>query len=133
MKALIQSIELQDVSFRYPGSREYVFQDLSVQINAEGITVVTGENGTGKSTLALLLAGTLEPASGRILIDGIDIQNAERKPGYLHQNPENQVIGLTCERDIAYGLENRAVPQEKMHRQVDTITDALNIGHIRSH
>lgn len=128
----IQSIELQDVSFRYPGSREYVFRDLSVQINADGITVVTGANGTGKSTLALLLAGALQPSSGRILIDGIDIKRAGRKPGYLHQNPENQIIGLTCERDIAYGLENRAVPQPEMHRKVEAVLDALDIGHIRS-
>src|SRR5438094_1533198 len=68
------SIEFQDVTFRY-GSRAPVFTNLNLQIQAGECIGITGESGSGKTTLVSLLARFFEPASGRVLIDGVAVQD----------------------------------------------------------
>ncbi|PYR97554.1 MAG: hypothetical protein DMG15_12860 [Acidobacteria bacterium] len=68
------SIEFQSVTFRY-GSRLPVFENFSLRIPAGECIAIMGESGCGKTTLVNLLARFLEPASGRIVIDGVDIRD----------------------------------------------------------
>jgi len=68
------SLEFQNVTFRY-GSRSPVFENFSLQIGPGECVAIVGESGCGKTTLVNLLARFLEPASGRILIDGVDVQD----------------------------------------------------------
>ncbi len=68
------SLEFQNVTFRY-GSRPPVFENFSLQIGPGECVAIVGESGCGKTTLVNLLARFLEPASGRILIDGVDVQD----------------------------------------------------------
>src|SRR5213593_808736 len=68
------TIEFQNVTFRY-GSRLPVFEDFSLQIAAGECIAIMGESGCGKTTLVNLLARFLEPVSGRILIDGVDVHD----------------------------------------------------------
>ena len=72
LPALRGEIEVRDVSFAYPG-RPLALNGLRLHIRAGETVAITGENGAGKSTLAHLLMRLHEPASGRILLDGIDI------------------------------------------------------------
>ena len=65
-------IVFDNLSFSYPG-RTPVFQHLKLHIQAGETVALTGPNGAGKSTIAHLLMRLVEPAQGRILIDGIDI------------------------------------------------------------
>ncbi len=67
-------ISFEDVHFSYPG-REKLLQGLSLQIAVGETVAITGENGTGKSTLAHLLVRFINPTQGRILIDGMDIRS----------------------------------------------------------
>ena len=68
-------IVFDDVSFTYPGSSEAVFEHLNLTIsNGEHVALV-GENGAGKSTLIKLLMRFYSPDSGRILINGHDLQD----------------------------------------------------------
>lgn len=69
-------IVLDGVSFKYPGTDDYVLKDIDLKIvDSESIALV-GENGAGKSTLALILAGLYEPTQGKILINGEDINKS---------------------------------------------------------
>ena len=68
------AIEFQDVTFRY-GSRAPVLRNLSIQIGAGECIGIMGESGSGKTTLVNLLGRFFEPSSGRVLIDGIDVQD----------------------------------------------------------
>jgi len=68
------SLEFQNVTFRY-GSRSPVFENFSLRIGPGECVAIVGESGCGKTTLVNLLARFLEPASGRILIDGVDVQD----------------------------------------------------------
>jgi len=69
-----QGFNFEDVSFKYPGSEEYVLQHISFTLHPQEKIALVGENGAGKTTLVKLLARLYDPSEGRITLDGIDIQ-----------------------------------------------------------
>ncbi len=71
---LSDGIVLDQVSFRYPGTERWALEDVSVTLPAGSVVAVVGDNGAGKSTLMKLLSRFYEPASGRIAVDGVDLQ-----------------------------------------------------------
>ncbi len=71
---LKDGIRLNHVSFRYPGTGRYVFQDFSLFIPAGKVVAIVGENGSGKTTLIKLICRFYDPESGVIEFDGIDIR-----------------------------------------------------------
>lgn len=70
---LTKGIELQNVTFGYPGSDRPVLANLSLRLPAGKVVALVGENGAGKTTLVKLLADFYQPDSGQILIDGRDL------------------------------------------------------------
>jgi ATP-binding cassette, subfamily B, bacterial len=70
---LQQGIQLDRVSFRYPGTQKLVLEDVTVELPAGAVIAIVGENGAGKSTLVKLLCGMYAPTSGRILVDGVSL------------------------------------------------------------
>ena len=84
-------IEFRDVSFNYPGTDFSALKNVSFKIRAGEHVVILGRMGSGKTTLQKLVLGLYQPASGAILIDGIDsrqIDPAElrRSIGYVQQD-----------------------------------------------
>ncbi len=69
------SLAFENVSFTYPGQTTPVFKDLNITISAGEHVALVGENGAGKSTLIKLLLRFYKPTSGRILVDGHDLQD----------------------------------------------------------
>jgi ABC-type multidrug transport system fused ATPase/permease subunit len=63
------------VSFRYPGSTEWVVRDLSLQVAGGSSVALVGDNGAGKTTLVKLLTRLYEPTEGRILLDAKDLRD----------------------------------------------------------
>jgi ATP-binding cassette, subfamily C, bacterial LapB len=74
LQAYKGQIEFQDVRFIYPGSSHPVFESVSIRITPGSAMAVVGHNGTGKTTLAKLLVGLLEPRRGSILADNVNLQ-----------------------------------------------------------
>ncbi|WP_020579282.1 ABC transporter ATP-binding protein [Actinopolymorpha alba] len=70
---LSRGIELDRVSFRYPGTPTWGLREVSLRIPPGGVVAVVGENGAGKTTLVKLLCRLYEPTSGRILVDEVDL------------------------------------------------------------
>ncbi|MBQ9338332.1 MAG: ABC transporter ATP-binding protein [Lentisphaeria bacterium] len=64
---------IDDISFRYEGSAETLFDRFSLRVPVNSSVAFVGRTGCGKTTLADLIAGLLSPGSGRILADGRDI------------------------------------------------------------
>jgi energy-coupling factor transporter ATP-binding protein EcfA2 len=109
------SIRFIDVSFSY--AKKPVFSRLNLEIPENKWIAITGDCGTGKSTLAKMIAGILKPDSGRIefpQVPSVEYPNF----GYLFQNPEDQFVHFFIEREIAFNLENRNYPIETMMRKV---------------
>jgi ATPase subunit of ABC transporter with duplicated ATPase domains len=79
-------LTVEKLSFRYPGTDIDILKNISFSVDAGERVAVIGPNGIGKTTLMRLLAGELQPTSGRIAW----VENAE--PGYMPQDPQAEFV-----------------------------------------
>lgn len=113
--------------------------NIDLRIDRGEYVAIIGPNGSGKTTLARLFNSLLVPTSGEVLIDGLDSRdkNAQRqillKVGMVFQNPDNQLISTTVEREIAFGLENLAMPYEEMKPKVERLLEEFDLTGYRLH
>ena len=122
-------IELKNVSLTYavgtPFERKAV-DNLSLTIEEKTFTAIAGHTGSGKSSLVQMIAGLIEPTSGQILIDEVDlksenkiaVRDARRKIGMVFQYPEHQLFEETVEKDIAFGPRNFGCDEEEISKRV---------------
>src|SRR5512139_3262055 len=116
------SIEVRDVTVRYPRAAAPALQRLSFDVQRGETLLLLGPSGSGKSTVGLCLAGLIPgsvPAamSGQIRVgDGVVAgtastpgSEARAAVGMVFQDPEAQFCMLTVEDEVAFGLENLAV------------------------
>ena len=127
----MSKLEIKNLCFSYDKSKQ-VIDDISLSIDKGCFAVILGHNGSGKSTLAKLIVGLLEKSSGQIFFDGEEItkkniKNLQTKTALVFQNPDNQFIGATVEDDIAFGLENRQFPHEKMQEEINKFADSVGM------
>ena len=129
-------IAANNLNFSYPGNIE-VFRDLNLSIGNGDKAGITGSNGTGKSTLFLLLMGLLRPESGKISFwekpanTPEDFRKVRTKTGFLFQDPDDQLFLPTVEEDIAFALLNRGLPRECAREKVDVLCETFRIGHLK--
>ncbi len=84
-------IRFENVSFRYPGSLQTALKDVSLHLKPGEKLAIVGENGSGKTTLIKLLTRLYTPDAGRILLDGLDLQEWDievlhKRIGVIFQN-----------------------------------------------
>lgn len=75
-------LKIEDVTFRYPGSEQNLFEHFNLTIHPGEKLAVVGLNGAGKTTLVMLLCGFYDPDEGRILLNGQDIREFNRREYY---------------------------------------------------
>jgi len=108
----------KNLSFNYYEKK--VLTNINLDVKKGEFIGLVGSNGSGKSTLLKLLCGILSPQEGEVIIKDQKLDERNRiKVGYIFQNPENQIIGVTVEEDVAFGLENIGVPREKMLERIE--------------
>lgn len=127
----MSKLEVKNLSFVY-SPEQVAIDDVSFSVDKGKFIVVLGHNGSGKSTLAKLIVGLLDKNSGQIFFDGEEvtrnnIQNLQSKTALVFQNPDNQFIGVTVEDDIAFGLENKCIPHDKMQEEINLFADSVNM------
>lgn len=76
------TIELRDVSFRYPGSEREIFSHLNLTLHPGEKLAVVGVNGAGKTTLIKILCGFYDPDEGEVLLNGVNIKEFNRRDYY---------------------------------------------------
>ncbi|HEY9780827.1 MAG TPA: ABC transporter ATP-binding protein [Leptolyngbyaceae cyanobacterium] len=84
-------IRFENVSFKYPGSLQPALKNLSLHLTPGEKLAIVGENGSGKTTLIKLLTRLYTPDAGRILLDGLDLQQWDievlhKRIGVIFQN-----------------------------------------------
>lgn len=125
-----EAIRFSHVYFSYEQNKDVVeaskctINDVSFTINKGEYVALIGHNGSGKSTIAKIIVGILEAftdgnENDGVYIDGIKMtennyQSLQKKIGMVFQNPDNQFIGSTVQDDIAFSLENVAMPYDQM-------------------
>lgn len=102
------SIQFRDISFRYPGAERDTISGFSLEIQKNTSVAIVGDSGSGKTTIANLLALLYTPYRGGIFIDGVDITRLDpdrylRSLGYIGQ--ETFIYHDTIKENIRFGLE----------------------------
>ncbi|NQW02000.1 MAG: ATP-binding cassette domain-containing protein [Rhodospirillales bacterium] len=87
------TIEFSDMAFSHPAAKTPLFESMNLKLEPASILVFSGANGTGKTTLARMMVGLLEPTRGRILVDGVDLAQIapewwRKQVMYLPQEPK---------------------------------------------
>ncbi|HAR6891455.1 TPA: energy-coupling factor transporter ATPase [Staphylococcus aureus] len=116
-------IVFKNVSFQYQSDASFTLKDVSFSIPKGQWTSIVGHNGSGKSTIAKLMIGIEKVKSGEIFynnqaITDDNFEKLRKDIGIVFQNPDNQFVGSIVKYDVAFGLENHAVPHDEMHRRV---------------
>jgi ABC-type multidrug transport system fused ATPase/permease subunit len=104
--ALRATLELCDVSYRYPGGERDALSDVTMVIPVGRAVGIIGASGSGKSTLLDLLTGLLVPSKGSVLLDGaalyeFDLHQWRRRIGLVQQ--ETPIVHGTVTQNIAWG------------------------------
>lgn len=102
------TVKLENVSWKYSDSKEYVLDDISLQIKKGDVIALVGKSGAGKTTLADVMLGLLPVEQGRIMINDIDIRLIpgvwSRLVGYVPQSVN--LLDESVRSNIIFGLEN---------------------------
>jgi len=133
-------IETKNLTYTYPGATKPSIQNVSITINKGDFVILTGPSGCGKTTLCRTFNGlvphfyngTLE---GEITVAGLKVADHKihelaRHVGLVFQNPENQLFALSVEKDVAFGLENSAMPRDEMRKRVDWALQMAGISEL---
>jgi ABC-type bacteriocin/lantibiotic exporter with double-glycine peptidase domain len=109
------------VNFKY--TRKEIFNNLNISIKAGEHIGIVGENGSGKSSLALILSGIIEPVNGNVKIDGVDLYTYDID--FLHE-----IIGYASQKPFIFSgtlKENLLVGNSYSEKKLEEILDAVNL------
>ena len=112
-----KSIKLINVSYKYPGSRKYVFRKLNLTIPSLKTLAIVGPSGSGKTTILDIITGLLDPNEGFLMIDKkiINPKNKRYWQNNIGYVPQNIYLSDdTIETNIAFGVEKKNLDPRKV-------------------
>ena len=110
-------LRLENVSFRYPGTEKDILRQINLTIHPGEKLAVVGLNGAGKTTMVMLLCGFYDPTEGRVLLNGQDIREFDRRAYYRLFSAVFQgfsILDTTIAECVAQTTEN--IDREKVDR-----------------
>ncbi len=135
-KADSYELEMENVTFRYPGAERDTIHGLSLTIRPGEKVAIVGLNGAGKTTLVKLLCGLLDPTQGRVLLNGQDIRDFNRREYYALFSAvfqEFSILDVTVAENIAqtnqnidYGKVRDSVEKAGLTKVIEKLPDGLD-------
>jgi energy-coupling factor transport system ATP-binding protein len=136
-----KTIVLKNITYFYPSSNTPALENISFEVNRGEFLVIAGPSGGGKSTLVRIILGLIPHIYGgilygEVLVDGVNVvekgfRAIVNNVGVVIQNPENQVVNIVVEEEIAFTLENLLYSPEDIRRRVNEAIKTLGIEHLR--
>lgn len=128
---------IQNLNFSY-AYNEPILKNLSLDIADGEYIAIIGANGSGKTSFIRHLNGLLIPSKGEVLVDGLSTRNPKNLPeirclvGMIFQNPDNQMIGMSVEEDVAFGPENLGLASANIRKRVDEALEIVGLTDYRT-
>ncbi len=135
-------LEAKGVHFAYPGEAGEAAAALSgieLAVRRGEYVALIGPNGSGKTTLLKHFNALLKPSAGEVLVGGLstaaesNLPAIRRQCGMIFQNPDNQLVATTVEEDVAFGLENQALPPAEIRGRVSEALRLLGLSELAQH
>lgn len=133
-------LEFHNFYFRYKKNKEYQLNEINLKIDENNFILLCGQTGSGKTTLIRCMNGLIPQFypgfyRGSVEVLGKDtaeipIADLSTEIGIVFQNPENQLISMNVEHEIAFGMENLGVPREEMERRIKDVIKLTEIEHL---
>lgn len=133
--------KVENLTYYYPEADKAALRDINLEIEEGEFILVAGGSGSGKSSLARVLAGLIPDfyggrIGGRVFFKGKDIRTMDRRKlamevGMVFQDPEKQMVQSYVEAEIAFGLENLGLDHEEMSRRIAEVISFMNLTPIR--
>lgn len=134
-------ITIENLTYNYPNTTGPALREINLAVRPGEFVLLTGPSGAGKSTLLRTLNGLVPHFSGgriagRVRVAGRDpLRDGPRLMsqlvGMVFQNPEAQSVLDQVEAEIAFGLENAAIPSQEMRLRVAEVLDLLELTPLR--
>ncbi|KUG03418.1 hypothetical protein ASZ90_019206 [hydrocarbon metagenome] len=118
-------IRIQNLTFAYEADQPPTLKNINLHLNAGEYIALIGPNGCGKTTLIRQLNALLLPSAGEVLVDGLNTRDLKShreirsRIGMVFQNPDNQIVGMSVEEDVAFGPGNIGLPAVELRQRVD--------------
>lgn len=135
-------ISIQDVSFSYAGESSDGIHNINLEIQDGQCVLLCGRSGCGKTTVTRLINGLIPyffsgDLSGKTFVNGREISETPmyeiaEMVGSVFQNPRTQFFNVDTDSEIAFGIENAALPFEELHSRVEQTTKDLHIEDLRA-
>ena len=111
-----KSIDLTDISYKYPNTEKYILDKANMSIPVGKSVGIVGTSGAGKTTIVDVLLGLLKPESGKILADGVDVsehyQGWLKNIGYIPQTIF--MVDSTIRKNVAFGYADEDIDDNKV-------------------
>jgi energy-coupling factor transport system ATP-binding protein len=134
-------ISVKGLTFSYSDSIFPSIDDVSIEIGNSDFILLTGPSGSGKSSLCRVFNGLIPhfyggTVAGRVSVCGMDplrtdTRTMSTKVGMVFQDPENQIVTSSVEREIAFGLENLGMTKMAIAKRVEETLDTIGIADLR--
>ncbi|MHA1834948.1 MAG: energy-coupling factor ABC transporter ATP-binding protein [Candidatus Baldrarchaeia archaeon] len=134
-------IKIKNLSFTYANAEEPAIKNINLTIDEGEFVLLTGPSGCGKTTLCRCLNGLIPhfytgEMQGDVIIDGLNtrehpVYELAQKVGLVFQDPENQLVSLNVEKELAFAPENLGLPREEIRKRVEEALQLLKIEHLR--
>lgn len=135
------AVVLDAVTVTYPGSARPALVGADVRVGEGELCLVAGPTGAGKSTLLGAVCGLVPHFTGGTLVGRVEVAGRDTRTnlprdladvvGVVMQDPASGFVSDTVEAELAYGMEQLAVPPEAMRQRVEQVLDLLGLVGVR--
>jgi energy-coupling factor transporter ATP-binding protein EcfA2 len=142
-------LDMSNVSFTYRGAAAPALRDVTLAMDVGDVVGLVGASGAGKTTLCLTMAGLVPHSTGGDLTGSVQLAGRDTEAGHIgdylcpvdgdralvamtFQDPESQVIGMSVEEDLAFGMENLGLPRRVMLERLDWVLDFVGLSGLRA-